>query len=246
MPSWKPGDRVLAHWPKEVSWWYPASVLETNGDKIHVRFDDGDQSWLSPDQVVTLEIAPGSRVFGRWKNGALYYPGTVTASKGDELHIRYDDGDEEWTHVRSIRVDRGPPPSSQTGRRVSGMRGPTKPATNIVLGVAGAAILLLLGCVFALVLLSDSGTTNDSLVGKWQRLGKGFQKETIEFTGDGKCIIRHGSEVWETNTYRRLDANTIEIVSAHNVTDVCTVAISGSNMTLTFPTGNVWQFQRKR
>src|SRR5262249_53070491 len=50
-----------------------------------------------------------SRVFGRWQGGPLYYPGTVTAKRGEEIHIHYDDGDEEWTTLSMVRLDRGPP-----------------------------------------------------------------------------------------------------------------------------------------
>jgi predicted Zn finger-like uncharacterized protein len=114
---WSGGDRVLAHWPKERQeydeepWWYTGTVVEVQAERIRVLFDDGDQSWLISEQVRSVDIKPGSRVFGRWKQGHTFFPGTASVVEGERLHIQYDDGDQEWTTFRWIRVDRGVPPS---------------------------------------------------------------------------------------------------------------------------------------
>jgi DNA-directed RNA polymerase subunit RPC12/RpoP len=185
--KWSPGDRVLAHWPKEVSWWYSGTVVETEGEGINVRFDDGNESWLSADQVTGIDLVPGSRVAGRWKNGSLYYPGIVTEAKGEDVRIRYDDGDEEWTHVRSIRVDRGQPSSAaKSGRSVSNT-GSNKPAIYVVLGISAAAVvILLLGVCGLAVFLSNGGQTS---------VARKSNMTTAEF--EGLVIDKRGHEVLE-------------------------------------------------
>ncbi len=48
----------------------------------------------------------GKRVQCRWKGGPLYYPGEVTRQDGERIHVAYDNGEQEWTSVRMIRVQR--------------------------------------------------------------------------------------------------------------------------------------------
>jgi hypothetical protein len=96
------GDRVLACWFDLH--WYPGVVLGVDGKRVHVLFDDGDQALLTPDKVRPLEIKVGDRVFCRFKGGPAYYPGEVTRKKGEVIHIQYDDGDEETTSIRLVRI----------------------------------------------------------------------------------------------------------------------------------------------
>jgi hypothetical protein len=96
------GDRVLACWFD--GHWYPGVVLTVEGVRVHVLYDDGDQGTVTPDKVRPLEIKVGDRIFCRFKGGPAYYPGEVTRKKGEVIHIRYDDGDEETTSIRLVRI----------------------------------------------------------------------------------------------------------------------------------------------
>jgi hypothetical protein len=98
------GDRVLACWYD--LFWYPGVILSVEGKRVHVAFDDGDQALVTPDQVEGLDIGVGDRVFCRWKGGPQFYPGEVVQKEGERIHVRYDDGDEEWTSVRMVRVEK--------------------------------------------------------------------------------------------------------------------------------------------
>lgn len=104
--SWKVGQRVLAQWSPEV-YFYPGVIKSIKGSKYQVEFDDGDQAAVTAEQIASLDIKVGSRVFGRWKGGPAYFPGKVDQMNGEEIHIRYDDGDEEWTTISLVRVKRG-------------------------------------------------------------------------------------------------------------------------------------------
>lgn len=104
-PAWSVGQRVLAQWSAEV-YYYAGIIKAAKGAQFHVHFDDGDEAWVTADQITELEIPVGRRVFARWQRGPGYFPGVVDQQKGESIHVRYDDGDEEWTTVSMVRVER--------------------------------------------------------------------------------------------------------------------------------------------
>jgi hypothetical protein len=85
--------------------WYPARLSVIDGKRIHVRYADGDEGLVTPDQVRPLDIRVGSRVFCRRGGGPHYLPGRVTEQDGDRIHVTYDDLGEETTSVRLVRVE---------------------------------------------------------------------------------------------------------------------------------------------
>jgi hypothetical protein len=98
----QPGDRVWAPWASAALF---AGTLDRIQDgEAHIHFDDGDQGWVLLEQLVPLEIPVGLRISGRWKMGAHFYPGTVTEVDGERVHIRYDDGDQEWTRPAALML----------------------------------------------------------------------------------------------------------------------------------------------
>ncbi len=99
------GNRVLACWFD--LYWYPGCIVSVDGKRIHVAYDDGDQALVTPDQVKPLDIQVGDRVFCRWQGGPEYVPGEVVEQEGERILVQYDDGREEWTSVRMVRVERG-------------------------------------------------------------------------------------------------------------------------------------------
>jgi hypothetical protein len=114
---WKIGDRVFAPWEEE--WSYAARVQEIKGDSVHVWFDDGEVVWVKAEDLRPLDIGPGSRVLGAWDQGWIYYPGAVSQRDGDRIHIKYDDGDEEWTVLQYICVPSGKAPVEPAKREYS-------------------------------------------------------------------------------------------------------------------------------
>jgi hypothetical protein len=98
------GDRVLARWTPEKGLWYPGVVCEGRNGQVEVQFDDGDRAWLEPSAIRAFQIGAGQRVESRWQGGDAYYPGAVTQIEGNALHIVFDDGDQEWTSIRVLRI----------------------------------------------------------------------------------------------------------------------------------------------
>jgi hypothetical protein len=102
LPNINKGDRILGCWFDLH--WYPGVVLSIDGKRLHVLFDDGDQALLTTDKVRALKVNVGDRVWGRYKGGPIYYGGEVMKKQGEVIDIRYDDGDEETTSIRLIRI----------------------------------------------------------------------------------------------------------------------------------------------
>lgn len=113
---WRLGDRVLAKWSD--SYFYPGQVRDIQGDGCLVIFDDGEALWVHFAHVLSPDITVGSRVYCRPRGGPNFFPGTVNQQKGETLLIRYDHGEEEWTSVSMVRVQRpiaAVNPSTATG-----------------------------------------------------------------------------------------------------------------------------------
>ncbi len=105
------GDRVLGCWFD--GFWYPGIILSAEGKRVHVLFDDNDQAFLTWDKVRALEVGVGSRVQCRFKGGPFFHPAEVVRQHGERIFVTYDDGREEWSSVRLIRVEGDAPPAPE-------------------------------------------------------------------------------------------------------------------------------------
>lgn len=89
------GTRVYAEFSD--GYWYAATVTETSGSKISVRYDDGDSEIATPSQVMPLQLGAGTCVAARRKGSDQYYPARVVRQQGEQIQIKYDDGSSETT-----------------------------------------------------------------------------------------------------------------------------------------------------
>src|SRR5262245_22185134 len=90
--DWESGDRVLAPWGRATL--FPGTIDKVAETEVYVYFDDGDRGWAPKDQVRPLEmIGVGSRILCRWQAGKHYYPGVIMQKSGDQIFVKYDDGD---------------------------------------------------------------------------------------------------------------------------------------------------------
>ena len=103
--NWEVGDRVLANWTHD-EYWYPATIRTIDGERIYVRFDDGDKEWTTSKHLMDIDIEVGDRVHCKWKGGPNYYPGRVARKDGETIFVHYDDGDKEKTTTNMVRVTR--------------------------------------------------------------------------------------------------------------------------------------------
>jgi hypothetical protein len=101
--KWKVGDPCLVKWSGD-GYWYPGRVSQVKDGLYFIRYDDGDSEWRFEKYIREEKLKPGDVVFGRWRSGNRYYRGRITARKGSDIFIHYDDGDEEWTTISRVRV----------------------------------------------------------------------------------------------------------------------------------------------
>src|ERR1051325_1968423 len=103
--NWQVGDAVLAPRSGE-SYYYPGRIHALDKNRCQIAFDDGQSDWVLITEMMPLQLKKGTRVSGRLQAGGTYYPGVIDRLEGDKLHIRYDQGEEEWTTVSLIRLER--------------------------------------------------------------------------------------------------------------------------------------------
>lgn len=115
------GDRVWAVWKESAL--FAGTVTQRLGREVHVQFDDGDEAWVMVEEVMPLDIIVGMFVMGRWRMGPQFYPGRITDTEGERIHVRYEDGDEEWTTAEALALPiQRPQPSAEA---------PTTPETAV-------------------------------------------------------------------------------------------------------------------
>ena len=74
--SWAVGDKCFANWSYD-SYWYPGTIIETDGALYHIQFDDGDREWLSSNNLMEDSLKAGTSVEANWLMGGVYYTGSI-------------------------------------------------------------------------------------------------------------------------------------------------------------------------
>jgi hypothetical protein len=78
--------------------------VSVDGDKVIVQFLDGPERMLTPELIRRFDLGVGMAVEGRWKGGQQYFPGKIAKLEGERVLVKYDDGDEEWSSIRLLRL----------------------------------------------------------------------------------------------------------------------------------------------
>ena len=158
------GDRVWALWQGQAL--FVSTVTKMREGEGHVRFDDGDQAWVRLEHMTPFAVHVGMFVMGRWKMGGGFYPGKITQVQGDRIHIKYDDGDQEWTTSAALALPvqaapgasagpPPPPPPSQIGRVRRPVAPPVAPSTppSEGSGISSRFIIIGMGMVIIALLI---------------------------------------------------------------------------------------------
>ena len=138
-PDWQVGDRVFARWRGDLLW-YPGTILAYEYAGYHVVFDDQDQAFVGPSELLPLVVQVGDTILCRpkFERDLCYYPAEVTRVAGEVIDVSFDDFDleEKNTNVSRVRVQRhsGARTTWEEGERllVSGRDGYWYPAVVLV------------------------------------------------------------------------------------------------------------------
>ena len=96
------GDWVLGNY-QNSGYWFAGVISNVDGDKITIRYDDGDLETVYPSAVRPYNWAVGTRVECNFQGAGDWYAGKITALKVEKLSIAYDDGDSENTTTGMCR-----------------------------------------------------------------------------------------------------------------------------------------------
>jgi len=102
--QWQRLDRVLVNWSSD-RFWYPATIVNVPKNGYRVRLDDGRVVQTKSRYISDLSITPGVRVEVNWKGQGRWYPGYVKFVQGDMVDVQFDDGFEENSALRRVRLD---------------------------------------------------------------------------------------------------------------------------------------------
>lgn len=102
--EWNLNDRVWACFFD--LYWYPAIVLGSMRNCVHVLLDTGDCAVIPAERVRPFAAFAGDEIEGRLHGGRHFVPGKLTDVEGEVVHIHYEEGHEETTSIRLIRSRR--------------------------------------------------------------------------------------------------------------------------------------------
>lgn len=98
------GDRVLALYQDDETYYWPAVIDARNGDTVSLRYDDGDVGMQHVASVRAFDWQLGTRLECRWSDGT-FYPARIAQIDSDRrsFQVLYDDGDKEATDTSRCR-----------------------------------------------------------------------------------------------------------------------------------------------
>ena len=104
----EPGTVVFGEWFENQ--WYNGTIQEACTGGYRVLAETGEEKCI-PISKIILDVVPdaeevtvGSRVLAQW-GGGLFYPGEVSAIRGESYDIQYDDGDRSTVDRTKIRLE---------------------------------------------------------------------------------------------------------------------------------------------
>ena len=98
------GQRILAN--ADDGYWYSGRVGAIRNNNVHVAFDDGDRAIVSSSEVRSFDWRAGTAVECNYDNQGEYYAARITAVRGDNVDVIYDEDQErESTTLANCRSE---------------------------------------------------------------------------------------------------------------------------------------------
>ncbi|MBI1904269.1 MAG: hypothetical protein HYS13_24505 [Planctomycetia bacterium] len=100
------GDRLEGNWLGRNSY-YQGSVAQRDGERIRIRYDDGDVEETTIAQTRLQLYQPkgffrGQKIYARWKPDGYWYPATIHRFENGHHLVRYEDLTWEWLKEKDL------------------------------------------------------------------------------------------------------------------------------------------------
>jgi hypothetical protein len=102
MEYWNEGDRVYAYW-EEDEYFYPATIVQIDGDDIYIAYDTGEEEWTTADYLDEYAAEVDQEVECQSALDDMYYDVTIVNVDGDKVEVKYEDETTEWTTLNRLR-----------------------------------------------------------------------------------------------------------------------------------------------
>lgn len=104
MSDWSVGDWAYAL-SSEDSYWYPAEIIEADGNQYNVRYDeDESEEWLEVASLADYSTEPGEQGAEAWSEAdESYYAVNVLEVNEEQIQVEYEDGTTEWMDLGNLR-----------------------------------------------------------------------------------------------------------------------------------------------
>lgn len=102
MEYWTEGNRAFAYWDED-EYFYPATILNIEGNDIFIRFDTGEEEWTDADYLEAFLVEVDDQVECKSARDDLYYDVIVLDVDGDRVEVEFEDESTEWTTLSRLR-----------------------------------------------------------------------------------------------------------------------------------------------
>ena len=102
MDFWTVGNRTFAYWDED-EYFYPATIINIDGDDIFIRFDTGEEEWTNAEYLEEFIVEVDDEVECKSTQDNLYYDVTVLDVDGDRVEVGYEDETSEWSTLSRLR-----------------------------------------------------------------------------------------------------------------------------------------------
>ncbi len=102
MEYWNEGDRAYAYW-EEDEYFYPATIVQIDGDDIYIAYDTGEEEWTTADYLDEYSAEVDEDVECMSAEDDMYYSVVIVDVDGDKVEVEYEDETTEWTTLDRLR-----------------------------------------------------------------------------------------------------------------------------------------------
>ncbi|HHF58619.1 MAG TPA: tetratricopeptide repeat protein, partial [Thermoplasmatales archaeon] len=100
---YKKGNTIFVLW--DTGHYYPATVISSVENEVYFKLMGfTDQQWVDKTGTKQAELSCGDMIECRWKKEEKFYQAEIVRVNGNNLYVKYNDGEKEHTTISMIRL----------------------------------------------------------------------------------------------------------------------------------------------